>query len=102
MIRIRNISFFRFCKKNGKLDWPKCARTVLVVQNGIVVQNNGCKERQKSVLRVQCFCLLEKSMLHVIILFFLIDLLNLMPFSLPSSPRLALHDLIFFVVYKYY
>ena len=27
MIRISNISFFRFCWKNGKLDWPKCART---------------------------------------------------------------------------
>ena len=26
MIRISNISFFRFCWKNGKLDWPKCAR----------------------------------------------------------------------------
>ena len=21
------MSFFRFCWKNGKLDWPKCART---------------------------------------------------------------------------
>ena len=29
MIRISNISFFRFCWKNGKLDWPKCARTNL-------------------------------------------------------------------------
>ena len=28
MIRISNISFFRFCWKNEKLDWPKCARTV--------------------------------------------------------------------------
>ena len=28
MIRISNISFFRFCWKNGKLDWPKCARTL--------------------------------------------------------------------------
>ena len=27
MTRISNISFFRFCWKNGKLDWPKCART---------------------------------------------------------------------------
>ena len=27
MIRISNISFFRFCWKNGKLDWPKCTRT---------------------------------------------------------------------------
>ena len=27
MIRISNISFFRFCWKNEKLDWPKCART---------------------------------------------------------------------------
>ena len=27
MIRISNISFFRFCWENGKLDWPKCART---------------------------------------------------------------------------
>ena len=27
MIRISNISFFRFCWKNGKLDWPKCAPT---------------------------------------------------------------------------
>ena len=30
MIRISNISFFRFCWKNGKLDWPKCARTVML------------------------------------------------------------------------
>ena len=28
MITISNISFFRFCLKNRKLDWPKCARTV--------------------------------------------------------------------------
>ena len=28
MIRISNISFFRFCWKNDKLDWPKCARTM--------------------------------------------------------------------------
>ena len=28
MIRISDISFFRFCWKNEKLDWPKCARTV--------------------------------------------------------------------------
>ena len=27
MIRISNISFFPFFWKNGKLDWPKCART---------------------------------------------------------------------------
>ena len=28
MITISNISFFRFCWKNRKLDWPKCVRTV--------------------------------------------------------------------------
>ena len=27
MVRISNISFFRFCWKNEKIDWPKCART---------------------------------------------------------------------------
>ena len=27
VIRISNISFFRFCQKNRKLGWPKCART---------------------------------------------------------------------------
>ena len=27
MIRISDISFFCFCWKNGKLDWPECART---------------------------------------------------------------------------
>ena len=27
MIRISNMSFFRFCRKNEKIDWPKCART---------------------------------------------------------------------------
>ena len=27
MTRISNISCFRFCWKNEKLDWPKCART---------------------------------------------------------------------------
>ena len=30
MITISNITFFRFCWKNRKLDWPKCARTVHV------------------------------------------------------------------------
>ena len=30
MITISNISFFRFCLKNRKLDWPKCARTLPV------------------------------------------------------------------------
>ena len=33
MIRISNISFFRFCWKNGKLDWPKCARTQVTSGN---------------------------------------------------------------------
>ena len=28
MIRISNIFFFRFCWKNEKLGWPKCARTL--------------------------------------------------------------------------
>ena len=28
MIRISDISFFRFCLKNGQLDWPKCSRTL--------------------------------------------------------------------------
>ena len=32
MIRISNISFFRFCWENGKLDWPKCARTTMDAQ----------------------------------------------------------------------
>ena len=27
MIRVSDISFFCFCWKNEKLDWPKCART---------------------------------------------------------------------------
>ena len=27
MTTISNISCFRFCWKNEKLDWPKCART---------------------------------------------------------------------------
>ena len=31
MITISNISFFRFCRKNRKLDWPKCARTLVDV-----------------------------------------------------------------------
>ena len=30
MTRISNISFFRFCWKNEKLDWPKCARTPML------------------------------------------------------------------------
>ena len=30
MVRISNISFFRFCWKNEKLDWPNCARTCFV------------------------------------------------------------------------
>ena len=28
MIRISNISCFRFCWKIEKLDWPECARTL--------------------------------------------------------------------------
>ena len=28
MIRISNMSFCRFCCKNEKIDWPKCARTL--------------------------------------------------------------------------
>ena len=32
MVRISNMSFFLFCWKNGKLDWPKCARTVFFSQ----------------------------------------------------------------------
>ena len=31
MITISNISFFRLCWKNRKLDWPKCARTLVDV-----------------------------------------------------------------------
>ena len=27
IVRISNVSYFRFCWKNEKLDWPKCART---------------------------------------------------------------------------
>ena len=34
MIRISNISFFPFFWKNGKLDWPKCARTVSCLATG--------------------------------------------------------------------
>ena len=30
MVRISNISFFRFCWKNEKFDWPNCARTCFV------------------------------------------------------------------------
>ena len=33
MIRISNISFFRFYWKNGKLDRPKCARTKCALGN---------------------------------------------------------------------
>ena len=33
MIRISNISCFRFCWKNEKLDWPECARTGNPLQN---------------------------------------------------------------------
>ena len=33
MIRISNIFFFRFYWKNGKLDWPKCTRTVRVSES---------------------------------------------------------------------
>ena len=29
MIRISTSSFFRFCWKNEKLDWPKCVGTIL-------------------------------------------------------------------------
>ena len=28
MIGISDTSFFRFCWKNEKIDWPKCARTL--------------------------------------------------------------------------
>ena len=36
MIRISNISFFRFCWKNEKLDWPKCARTEIEFQADVM------------------------------------------------------------------
>ena len=36
MTRISNISCFRFCWKNEKLDWPKCARTVCAAVKGMV------------------------------------------------------------------
>ena len=39
MIRISDISFFRFCWKNEKLDWPKCARTHLARVRGAVIAN---------------------------------------------------------------
>ena len=39
MIRISNISFFRFCWKNEKLDWPKCARTLF-----------NCQRKNKNII----------------------------------------------------
>ena len=39
MIRISDISFFCFCWKNGKLDWPECART----------RNNSTKQKGKKI-----------------------------------------------------
>ena len=33
MTTISNISCFRFCWKNEKLDWPKCARTAYICQS---------------------------------------------------------------------
>ena len=38
MITISNISFFRFCWKNRKLDWPKCARTLVDVDVDVDVE----------------------------------------------------------------
>ena len=38
MIMISNIFFFRFCWKNEKLDWPKCARTpMIVIKKGVFI-----------------------------------------------------------------
>ena len=41
MIRISNISFFRFCWKNRKLDWPKCARTAKHVNQSSFCHGGG-------------------------------------------------------------
>ena len=38
MITISNISFFRLCWKNRKLDWPKCARTLVDVDVDVDVE----------------------------------------------------------------
>ena len=55
---------------------------VLVVQNGIVVLQNNCKERQKSVLHLNFFFFFllirkKKSVLHVQIYFLLIRAIDL-------------------------
>ena len=43
--RISNISFFHFCWKNEKLDWPKCARTYPVTAHAPnFVFSTGCRE----------------------------------------------------------
>ena len=38
MITISNISFFRLCWKNRKLDWPKCALTLVDVDVDVDVE----------------------------------------------------------------
>ena len=37
------MSFFCFCWKNEKIDWPKCARTVL---NSIVDAQSVCRTKK--------------------------------------------------------
>ena len=78
MITISNISFFRFCWKNRKLDWPKCARaqntgyaaiyysnrgvstaSFLVQQNQLVASNNFIIDTATEVIVFLCcsyFC----------------------------------------------
>ena len=40
MIRISDISFFRFCWKNEKLDWPKCSRTDIESEGAYMLNNS--------------------------------------------------------------
>ena len=55
MIRISNISFLRFCWKNGKLDWSKCARTL---------HGSGI-----AAIQMSCFCRAKKKFINYINVF---------------------------------
>ena len=41
------MSFFRFCWKNGKLDWPKCARTTYPYHK-CIFQSAGKKRKREN------------------------------------------------------
>ena len=89
MVRISNMSFFRFCWKNEKLDWPKCARTRKEISKVISVGVEGkkfAKGGRHDVLLVLLFWL--GALEFKILKFLFFCCLNIF---LGNFPRFSLH-----------